>query len=124
MELGYHDFGKATESAPGASAEFKASAFELLAVGILPVTNEFSLYGKAGLYRGEVKATASVTGLGSGSITETNIDLTFGVGAQYNFTRQFGVRAEWQRYMSMGDNATIGEADVDTMSLGVIYRFQ
>ena len=124
IEVGYHDLGKASQSAPGASLDFKANAFELLAVGMLPITNEFSLYGKAGLYRGEVEATLNITGLGSDSLTETNTDLTYGFGAQYNFTRNVGVRAEWQRYTAMGDNATIGESDVDVMSLGIVYRFQ
>ena len=124
IEVGYHELGTATQSIPGlATLDFKANAFELLAVGMLPINNQFSLYGKAGIYRGEVKATLNVLG-SSDSLKETNTDLTFGFGAQFNVTRELGLRAEWQRYTSMGDNATIGESDVDVMSLGLVYRFQ
>ena len=124
LELGYHDLGTARQSVPGiASIDFKANAIEFLAVGMLPINNQFSLYGKAGLYRGEVKASATLFGV-SDSLKETNTDLTFGFGAQFNVTRELGLRAEWQRYTSMGDNATIGESDVDVMSLGLVYRFQ
>lgn len=56
-------------------------------------------------------------------IKETNTDLTYGFGGQFNVSPQVGIRAEWQRYTNMGDNATIGESDVDVMSLGVIVRF-
>ena len=124
VEVGYHDFGTSTQSIPGlATLDFKANSFELLAVGMLPINNQFSLYGKAGVYRGEVKATLNILGV-SDSTKETNTDLTFGFGAQFNVTRQLGIRAEWQRYTSMGDSDTIGESDVDVMSLGLVYRFQ
>jgi OOP family OmpA-OmpF porin len=56
-------------------------------------------------------------------IKETNTDLTYGIGAQYDINRQLGVRAEWQRYTNMGDDATIGESDVDVMSVGLVVRF-
>src|SRR5438309_5844075 len=64
-ELGYHDLGKVKATAPGASLDVKANAWELVGIGAWPVANQFSVYGKLGLYRGEVKAGASLTGVGS-----------------------------------------------------------
>jgi opacity protein-like surface antigen len=46
--------------------------------------------------------------------------VTYGIGAQYNITPVFGVRAEYQVYSDAGDGAT----DVNVMSIGVIYRFK
>lgn len=126
VEVGYHDLGKvsATFTTPIAGdVSIKSNAWEFLAVGKLPVANQFSLYGKAGLFRGEAKASANVVGLGSGSLKETNIDLTYGFGAQYDFSRQVSIRGEWQRYTNLGDNATIGEADIDVLGVGVLVRF-
>lgn len=109
-ELGYHNFGEA--SAPGAS--IKANAWEGVVVGSFPI-GPVSLYGKLGFFRGELD------GLG---ITETNQDVTYGVGVQYNFSRQVGVRGEWQRYNNLGGGRFGSETDVDVLSVGVVYRFQ
>ena len=109
-ELGYHNLGEA--SAPGATLE--ASAWELVAVGSYPIVNQLSVYGKLGVYRGELEGPAA---------EETNTDLTYGVGLQYDVLKNVGVRGEWQRYNKMG-GGDIRETDVDVLSVGVIYRFQ
>ena len=109
-ELGYHDLGKASSAAGGT----KGTAWELVGVGSYPIANQFSVYGKLGAYRGELKAA---------NAKETNTDLTYGVGLQYDFTKAVGVRGEWQRYSKMGGGAVV-ETDVDVLSVGVVYRFQ
>ena len=92
----------------------KGTAWELVGIGSYPIANQFSAYGKLGAYRGELKAT---------NAKETNTDLTYGVGLQYDFTKAVGVRGEWQRYSKMGGGALV-ETDVDVLSVGVVYRFQ
>ncbi|HZM33192.1 MAG TPA: outer membrane beta-barrel protein, partial [Burkholderiales bacterium] len=114
-EVGYTDLGEA--SAPGASAE--ASAWELVGLGFLPLGNHFSLYGKAGVYRGDVEAS----GLGV-SVEESNNGLTYGAGVQWDFGKRLGLRAEWQRYADVGGDDVGGETDVDVMNIGVVFRFQ
>lgn len=109
-ELGYHNLGEA--SAPAGKTE--ATAWELVGLARYPLTNEFSVYGKLGGYRGELEGP---------SAKETNTDLTYGVGLQYDFLKNVGVRGEWQRYNKMGGGALV-ETDVDVLSVGVVYRFQ
>jgi OOP family OmpA-OmpF porin len=109
-EFGYHDLGKA--SAP--RGETKGNAWELTGIGALPLVDQLSVYGKLGVYRGELKAAAA---------KETNSDFTYGAGLQYDFTKAVGVRGEWQRYNKMGGGA-LGKTDVDVLSVGVIYHFQ
>jgi len=109
-ELGYHDLGEVS-AAGGAT---KGTAWELVGIGSYPIANQFSVYGKLGAYRGELKAA---------NAKETNTDLTYGVGLQYDFTKAIGVRGEWQRYSKMGGGALV-ETDVDVLSVGVVYRFQ
>ena len=111
-------------TAPGASLDIKASAWELVGIGAWPVANQFSVYGKLGFYQGEVKAGASLTGVGSGSIKETNTDLTYGLGVQYDVSREFGIRGEWQRYGKLGGGNLGGDFDIDVLSIGAIYRFR
>lgn len=110
-ELGYHDLGSA--SIPGASVDGKA--LELVGVGALPLGNQFSVYGKLGGYRGELKG---------GGIKETNTDLTYGLGVQWDFTRNLGVRGEWQRYPNMGGGDFGDETDVDVLRVAALWRFQ
>ena len=76
-ELGYHDLGKVKVTGP-ANFDIKSNAWELVGVGAYPLANQFSVYGKLGLYRGEVKVPGSKA---------TNTDLTYGVGLQYDHGR-------------------------------------
>jgi OOP family OmpA-OmpF porin len=122
-ELGYHDLGKVTFSAPGVNGNIKASAWELVGLGAYPLANQFSVYGKLGAYHAESKSSASIAGLGSGSLKETNTDLTFGLGVQYDVSRELGVRGEWQRYKNVGGDNTGGKSDIDVLGIGAIWRF-
>jgi OmpA-OmpF porin, OOP family len=87
------------------------------------VANQFSIYGRFGIYRGEVKTRATAAGFGSASDDKTTTDVTFGAGARYDVTRNIGIRAEWQRYSDMKD-ALDGKSNVDVFSIGALYRFQ
>ncbi|TMH82921.1 MAG: hypothetical protein E6H47_13545 [Betaproteobacteria bacterium] len=64
-----------------------------------------------------------MAGFGSGSLKETNTDLTFGLGVQYDVSRELGVRGEWQRYKNIGGDNVGGKSDVDVLSIGGIWRF-
>lgn len=109
-ELGYHDLGEASAST-GAT---EGTAWELVGIGSYPVIDKLSVYGKLGLYRGELEAPGA---------KETNSDLTYGLGVQYDVIKNVGLRGEWQRYNKMGGGNLV-ETDVDVLSIGAIYRFQ
>ena len=118
-ELGYTDLGKAKASGGGVTAEIKSTAWELVGVGSYPIANQFSVYGKLGLYVAETKASSNI-GI---SEKKTNNDLTYGLGVRYDFSREVGVRGEWQRYSKVG-GGDIGKSDVDVLSVGVVWNFR
>lgn len=129
VELGYADLGESTASGvvSGVNVSVRAelTAWEVVAVGSLPLMDRLAIYGKLGLFRGEVDLSATGTLGGftaSGSGSDSNTDLTFGFGVRYDFTRNLAVRAEWQRYPDVGGDNT-GESDVDLLSVGVLFRF-
>ena len=129
LEFGYADLGEATASVSvppfTINGTLEATVWELVAVGSLPLADRFSIFGKIGLYRADTDISASVPGLGSASESDSNTDLTFGIGARYDFARNLGVRLEWQRYQDVGGDfggATL-ESDVDVMSVAVIWKF-
>jgi OOP family OmpA-OmpF porin len=121
LELGYADFGKIKASGPAGKVSAKSNAWDLVGLGIVPLGNRFSLYAKAGFYRGEVKAKAD-TALLTGTFKDKNTDVTFGAGLKYDITPQVGVRAEWQRYSDVGGDDT-GTDDIDVISAGLLFRF-
>ena len=117
-EIGYTDLGKVSATLGSLRDEIESTAFELVGVGMFPIANNFSVYGKLGLYRGD---TEERTNFGF-SADETNTDLTFGFGVRYDFAERFAVRGEWQRYQDVG-GGDIGESHVDVISVGFLVRF-
>lgn len=135
IEFGYIDLGKTTGSASGtvlgipttASADGEAKGFNLSFVGSLPVSNEFSVLGRIGLFRWDVDVSASANVGGfpaSVSDSATGTDFTFGIGAQYDFSKSAGVRVEWETFQDVGDQDSTGQSDVELLSLSLVFRFQ
>ncbi|HKI65359.1 MAG TPA: outer membrane beta-barrel protein [Burkholderiales bacterium] len=118
VELGYHDFGKVKATGFGVNGEVTANVWELVAVGTLPLRNRFSVYGKLGGYRGDTKLRSNAGFSGS----DTNTDITFGVGGRYEFSQQIAFRAEYQAYQSVG-GSTVGSSDFDVVSVGALFKF-
>jgi OOP family OmpA-OmpF porin len=87
-------------------SDVEVKTLEAVAVGMFPIANQFSIIGKLGFANVDVKVPA-----GSNDKTE----LTWGLGVQYDFSRNLGVRALWQRYET--DDA------VDFLAVGVTWKF-
>jgi len=116
LELGYANLGEATASLGAISTTDEATAFEVVALGMLPIGDRFAIFGKAGFFRGERERTSNNPGEPTGTNEQT--DFTFGVGARFDITHNIGLRAEWQRYIDLGEIT-----DVDLISIGVQFRF-
>lgn len=135
VEGGYADFGKYTARFRGtyfgngitASGDVKAYALFADVVGHLPlIDNTLSIFGKAGLAYAHTKLDASARmGANSASDHTSNNDYVakLGAGLRYSFTKQFAVRAEYERYFNVGKSSTTGESDVDVWSIGATLHF-
>lgn len=131
IEGGYIDLGKAKYSATAtegtARADVKATGWAISAVGTLPINDSFSVFAKLGTIRAKVEATASVSvpalGTFEGSADATNWKTTYGVGATYNFNKQIGLRAEYERFQKLGDDNNTGKSNVDLISAGLVFKF-
>jgi OOP family OmpA-OmpF porin len=117
LEASYFDYGSVSASGQLLGLPFSVSgdtsAFGIAAVGMLPLGNNFSLFGKLGLLRTEVDVSGSVLG-SAGSDSEDETGLHFGVGVLFDLGRNFSIRAEWERN---------DEVEIDMMSIGVQVRF-
>jgi opacity protein-like surface antigen len=117
----------AAASSPAAdtiSGKYKASALSLSAVGILPLQQNWSVYGKAGLARTKSELTAgSDTGaVAVGNASDSRTGLLIGAGAMYDISRNVFAKAGWERYAQVGSDDT-GNGHADVYLVGVGYRF-
>lgn len=121
VELGVLYLGEVQARGPGGTFTVESAALEALGVGMLPLGDKFSVYGKAGIYRAETEARLNTVIL-TETQKESNFDLTFGFGVRFDVAKNLALRAEWQRYMDVGGD-DIGEADIDVISFGVLLKF-
>jgi len=134
VEAGYFDLGQFGYTAtvttplpatPGTlTGQIRLKGINIDAVGILPITENFSAFGRVGL--NYAQARDSFTGTGSVTVlnptpnkNDTNLKLGLGIG--YDFTKSLGMRAEVERYRI--NDAVGNRGDIDVISLGLIYRF-
>ena len=86
--------------------DVEVTALEFTAVGLFPVTTQFSIVGKLGLANVEADTPAG---------SEDKTELTWGLGVQFDVSRNLGVRALWQRYET--------DDSVDWLTIGAMWRF-
>ncbi|MEO8009277.1 MAG: outer membrane beta-barrel protein [Betaproteobacteria bacterium] len=95
------------------------------ALGILPLGDQFSLFGRTGLGFWNLDFKFSASGPGgtaSASESETGVSPLLGIGTTFNFTPQFSLRGEFERHFSVGKDDTTGKSDIDLITLGLQYR--
>lgn len=139
VEAGYVDFGKMEYRASGIvdpfgppsaafgtySADFELTGFTATAVGSVPIGTMFDVHGRAGVLFADTEITeiATVSNASIGKSYSANSEEFFyglGVGLQVGPNWSFSL--DWQQFKDVGDEDETGEADVDRLSLGVIYR--
>jgi len=111
LEGFYTDLGAMSVESLGEKVTTEANSIGASVLGILPVTENFELFGKIGFQAWDQKAKYSLGFSGSDSGT----DATFGVGATYIMNR-LSVRAEFERYK-------LDDWNIDMMSVGIAYHF-
>jgi len=139
IELSYLDLGslERTESFAGGiilpflttfEHELETSGPAVSALGILPIGKSFEIYARAGVLFADselstrvVESTVPVFA-GDSSITFGSRSLLWGAGAQFNWREHWSVRLDFQRFEGVGEDSGPGEADIDLLSLAVLFR--
>lgn len=126
IEGGYVGTDDETYSASGGningviSSKESVKAWNLGAVGMLPVADKFSLLGKLGY--ANVKADASVTiGGVTSSANGTKNDFTYGIGAKYDITKEVFARLDIDNYNIPTGTTTATRINVWMINIG--YKF-
>jgi OmpA-OmpF porin, OOP family len=117
LEATYMDLGdySATVSAFGTPVGINADAtsWGIAAVGLLPLDQQFSLFGKLGVARTEARADVTIAGQRM-RLGEDETEAHYGLGLMWNLDRNLGLRAEWER---------LDRSRIDTLSIGVQFKF-
>jgi len=129
MEGGYFNlgrFGYNAEMEPTASTrgDTRMKGLNLDLVGILPISESFSVFGRAGAIYGQTRTRF----FGQGPVTvdpsrasEREVSHKYGVGLQYNLSPSVTMRIEAERYRM--DDAIDRTGDIDVFTVGAVYRF-
>ena len=135
LEGGYFNlgqFGYTTTTLPPALAgslngKINLQGLNLDAVGMLPLTEKFSAFGRIGAQYAQAKDNFSGTGSAAAAVTpipnpsKDTLNYKTGLGVQYDFTPSLGMRAEAERYRI---NDAIGNTgNINVYSVGLVYRF-
>jgi OOP family OmpA-OmpF porin len=129
LEGGYFNlgqFGYRANTVPAGTmnGNIKLQGLNLDLVGMLPITEKFSAFGRVGMNYAEAKDSFSGTGavrVSNPNPSKRDTNYKFGLGVQYAFTEALAMRAEVERYRI--NDAVGNKGDVDLVSLGLVYRF-
>ena len=90
-------------------------------LGMLPLGDKFSLYGRLGIQRSKTYDLFSGVAVANPAPSKNKTDYKLGLGAEFLFTKNLGARGEWERYR-VSDGFS-GRADVDVLSASLLYKF-
>jgi OOP family OmpA-OmpF porin len=129
-EISYFDFGKfdyGTTTVTGGNVNrnmgIRGGALDL--IGILPMTERISLYGKVGAQVAMVKEHFSGNGATAAIGTNLNprqkeVNFKAGVGIEYKFTEALSTRFEIERYRLK--DGLENRADLNFASVNLVYK--
>jgi OOP family OmpA-OmpF porin len=106
----------ATQTSTEAATVFAAAR------GIVPIGDDFAVFGKAGLHAWVADWTlnSSLVPLRDDA---NGVSFLFGLGASVSVGRMVEIRGEWERFADIGDVAHTDEFDADLLSVGVLLKF-
>lgn len=120
LEGGLTFVGESTLYGSGTSTTARQGDLRFLAVGILPLSQSFDLFGKAGIGF----HTARITNNLNGNYNQyTNTNAIIGFGAQYNINPKFGLRLQYEALGKSKATETDTGADISRVSFGGVLNF-
>ena len=129
VEGGYFDLGRFNYSVNTTplgtfTSDARVRGLNLDLLGILPLTDQFSVFGRVGAAYAQSRANFTRTGampLSSSPTSRNDTNLKVGLGMQYAITEALAVRAELERYRISDPIRNRG--NIDMASIGLVYRF-
>lgn len=129
VEGGYFDLGRFNYSVNTTplgtfTSGTRVKGLNLDLVGMLPLTEQFSVFGKVGAAYAQSRANFAGTGslpLINSPTSRNDTNLKVGLGMQYALTEALALRAELERYRI--NDPVRNRGNIDMASIGLVYRF-
>lgn len=125
FDLGHYGYTATTSPAGTLNGKIEVSGYSIDPVVIWPLTEKLSALGRFGLSHTKAEDTFSGTGAviltRNPSPRERDWSYKFGLGLHYDFTDDFGMRAEAERFRINDAVGNLG--DIDLFSLGLVVGF-
>lgn len=130
-DLGKLDFGRdtATPALGSISSNIRSSGLHLDMVGIIPLQNGLSLFGRLGTVYSMGNTLVSTSAGAAPLLTLTDLNprrsewnSRYGLGASYDLPNNLGLRFGYERINNVGDFRT-GDGNVGMWSLGLTKRY-
>ncbi|GGY81771.1 hypothetical protein GCM10011613_28090 [Cellvibrio zantedeschiae] len=128
VELAYRDLGSVSDRGSYTEAginynyrdKTSATALQASVVGSLPISEDFSLFGRVGVAKIDVdydSVETSGNSSWSDSDSESKTKALLGVGASYKITPQIALRAEYSQFAKWDDTK------LSAVTIGATYHF-
>jgi opacity protein-like surface antigen len=102
--------------------ELETAGPSLTVFGLLPLADSWQLYARVGMLFADSDLTTRLNGGSSAASSFDSDATTLGAGAQYDWGGHWSARLEFQRTKDVGGDDVASDADVDSISLGFLYR--
>lgn len=123
VEAGYVNLGKLTEDlGSGVTGTVKGRALYVAGTYTLPVNDQFSVFGKLGITRNSIKASAT-DGVDTVSEKWNKTSPLIGLGASFAITPKLSVVGEYEKFGKTASEAGVGHMKADLLSVGLRYKF-
>jgi OOP family OmpA-OmpF porin len=111
-------------------ADYKATSWWLAGKGTIAVTDKWDLYAKLGLAENRARDAGSSNNAAMDAVlgtpftrNKTHAGLLAGIGTEYHFTKQVGVRLEYDDYGKFGTSGAQNRANLGMWTADVAYHF-
>lgn len=132
VEGGLVSFGDSSVISSTFTETLQTSVAYVSANGTYPINSQFDLFGKLGLASTKIDYKYNSTAGSVYNVSGSNTNLMYGLGAQYNFNKNWGIRVQYENFgkadLAFKANwvavaATTKSVTVTTTGIGVVYNF-
>lgn len=129
VSLGKYDFSATIPGktpAGGSTGKLTLSGMGIAAVGTLPMSNNFSVFGKLGAFHSDMYATTTVNMFKNGTANQSSDHKwvpNYGIGVKYDVNRNVVLRGEVERFQGIGSNSYTVRTNTNLYTVGAALKF-
>jgi OOP family OmpA-OmpF porin len=127
IEGGYTSLGESTftttTNAGAIVGKKEVDLWNIDLVGTFAINPQWAILGRVGGIRWETKSDLPNATTTLVTIKDNGYSFKYGAGVAYSFTPNFEVRAEYERFHNIGEQARTGESSINMYSIGAVLKF-